>query len=172
MINYYLLKARISFCNQTKSAAMLIQSFSHTFRLQAGQVTQHDKWHAWSGDTCLHTNVHPSGCFVTCFPSNVGGFVFFSHPLVLSRLPPFLFDTGVSLVSISTSYRCPWSIGQVSWFKFTTFTTSMLLQFHACILAKPTAWKRGCGGSVTAISPFSKKERCLLFFLQFWTECT
>ena len=43
MTNYYLLKADVSFCSQAKTAAMLIQSLSCAFRLQAGQVTQHDK---------------------------------------------------------------------------------------------------------------------------------
>ncbi len=96
--------------------------FSCAFRLQAGQVTQHDKWHAWSGDTaCLHTNVHPSGCLVTCFPSNVGGlFSFPTHSFFLVSLPFY------------TAQVCLWTsvhlnIGQVS----LKYRTGVLIQVYS-----------------------------------------
>ena len=53
MIDYYLQKAVVSFCSQTKTTASC-QKFSHVhFSALAGQVTQQYQGHALSGDACF-----------------------------------------------------------------------------------------------------------------------
>ena len=53
------------FACQAKTAAMFVKVCTCAFWLIAGQATQHNKWHAWSGDTCLKFAF--VRMFVTCF---------------------------------------------------------------------------------------------------------
>ena len=94
-------------------------------------------------------SLHSFECW-SLVSSYVGGSVFFSHPTrsLLSRFPsPLSQDTSVSDTSVS-----PGQYFQVS---------------RLCI-AKPTAWKRGCGQVKSPPSPHcQKRERCnACFFLR------
>ena len=77
------------------------------FWVQAGQVTQHYRWHAWSGDTCLfHSSLSSLRMPLSLVPSFVGRSVFFS-------LLPHLF-LRYSACGRSHFRCCPWKQRQQS----------------------------------------------------------
>ena len=93
---------------------MLIQSLSCAFRLQAGQVTQHDK-------SDMHGQV--THAFILRFIAQdvlslvfllEGLFSFPTHSLSLVSLLYYRHKCVFGQVSIPTSDRCSLSIGQVS----------------------------------------------------------
>ena len=147
----------------SKNSCHVCQSFMCAFWLIAGQVTQHDKWHAWSGDTCLKFAFFRM--FVTCFLL-CWGLVFFSHPTrsLISRFPsPLSQDTSVSDTSVSP--------GQVStpqhlsvWYRSLLSTFSYIqayFQVSACVYSPTHSLEaRLWESEVTANSPLSKRERC------------
>ena len=127
------------------------------FRLQAGQVTQHCKWHAWSGDTCCLRKFAILEDALSLVSSYVGGFVFFPRPFA-PRLPPLSYDTSVFLDKCPMKYRT----GVLT--KSLQHPLQTILLSFTLVKAKPTAWRR-LWGSVTPISPLTKRERLLCVFL-------
>ena len=102
----------MSFCSQAITGAILFKKKSYAFRLQAGQVTQQYKRHAWSGDTCFSFKFAILQGALSLVPSYVGRFVFFSHLLVSPRLLHLSYTTQV----------CHWTSVHLHW-------TSVLLKF-------------------------------------------
>ena len=109
--------------------------------------------------------------------SYVGGFVFFSHPtrsLISSFSLPLsqvyhdmctsVSDTSVSpgQVSFHNTRRCAIQISQA------TYLYTSILQVSRLCIAKPTAWKRGCGKVKLPPIPHCQKESAamLAFFLR------
>ena len=128
------------------------------FLAPACQVTQLHKWHALSLNNA-QVSLHPLDV-VTCFLL-VGGLVFFSHPLALSRLPPFL-----TQVCQWTSVRGRVSSKNPSLILFSeTYSsshTSLTARLsHNVFLPSPQPESAAVGMSITANSPFSKRKECV-----------
>ena len=96
----------MSFPNQAKPAAMLTQSFSCAFRLQAGQVTQHDKMHGQVTHAFILTFI-PQDVLSLVFPLMLEGLFFPTHSFFLVSLPFYS-----TQVCVWTSVHL--NIGQVS----------------------------------------------------------
>ena len=130
------------------------------FRLIAGQVTQQYKWHALSGDICISFILW----MLSLVSSYVGGFLF-SHPtrsLFLSFPSPFSqSSTQVCLTQVchgqvsnctsSASYKSS------SYLQAILEVSRLYSQAHSL---EARLWQ----SEVTAISPLSKRERCLPAF--------
>ena len=119
-------------------------------------------------------SLHSFECW-SLVSSYVGGSVFFSHPTrsLLSRFPsPLSQDTSVSDTSVSPGQvsTTPSSVGVISKFlKYFSYIQAYFQVSRLCI-AKPTAWKRGCGQVKSPPIPHcQKRERCnacFFFFLR------
>ena len=127
------------------------------------------------GQVTHASSLHSFEC-LSLVSSYVGGFVFFSHPtrsLISSFSLPLSqvhHDTTVSDTSVSPGQvsfhtnirRCDIKIYQA------TYLYTSILQVSRLCIAKPTAWKRGCGKVKSPPIPHCQKESAamLAFFLR------
>ena len=163
MINYYLLKGQSEFLHvKQKQLPCLVKVCACAFWLIAGQVTQHNKWHAWSGDTCQSSH-SLNVCHL--FPPMLE--VLFSFPtqlaLFFSRFPSPYFKFSrhkcvwhkcVSWTSVPLHLHCRCYIQVLT----TNIYIQVYLQVSRLCIAKPTAWKRGCGKVRSTPFPHYQKE--------------
>ena len=144
----YLLKAVVSFCSRCQP----FRCSSHVpFSAPAGQVTQQNKWHALSGDTCFFSYILFGCC--NLFSRLCLRVLFFSHPLSFHlRLPPLFvfmdkcpfFQTSVRHPQDRCFVKCQQQVYKLNPWCFT--------------LVKPNPQPGSAAvGSVTAMSPLSKK---------------
>ena len=133
------------------------------FSAPAGQVTQQNKWHALLGDICcisyifvwMLSPVFPSYVWRFFFPPTQF-FQFVSVPFSNKCIHGFLF--------IHTD-KCPSCTRQVSCQLSTLKNFWHVKLYVSRYIARPTAWKRGCGKCHSHFPTFKKGVRLLLRFL-------
>ena len=177
MINYYLLKGQSEFLHvKQKQLPCLVKVCARAFWLIAGQVTQHNKWHAWSGDTCQSSH-SLNVCHL--FPPMLE--VLFSFPtqlaLFFSRFPSPYFKFSrhkcvwhkcVSWTSVPLHLhcRCYIQVLTTNIYTYTSVPPSFTLVYSQTHSLEARLWE----SEINAISPLSKRERCCAcnFWEPFW----
>ena len=155
MIDYYLLEAEISFCVYKNSCHVVWKFAMCPFWLQLV------KWHSYTSDMhCLWTMLKQ--VFILRMLSLVSSFLevlfFFSHPLALSRLPPF--STQVcQWTSVPGQVSFNLQVQSLTWISYSSYLSSGTRLFHNVFLPSPQPESAAVGMSITANSPFSKRKR-------------